>query len=341
MPVIVTCECGQSFKARDDLLGKRVACPSCSKPLQIPQADASGNSSADLEPAAAPMDPLAGLDDPLGAADDPLGGLDNAAGFEQSAALATNAAGQIIAPGYAGHGQADEGFSKGVVVAMWIGGGAVGLMLIAMIVTAIIGVGDPSPEPAGDEGTATASAVDDEDASEEAEDEESADAEAGEDAEPEVKKSVKPKSPSEATKDSPAAKPSEEEPAEAEPKETSPKADRKPAGEKKATAPDKPKPAAAAVTLSAGTALPQSLAGTTMMMFSVDYRFTKGQPDTSARYMWVIESSDGEKVKEPVSLQANGNLKNAFPDFRPEQGPFHTCIEDPRGEEIASPVPLK
>lgn len=38
MPIKVSCSCGQSFKAKDELAGKRVRCPKCQNPLTIPAA---------------------------------------------------------------------------------------------------------------------------------------------------------------------------------------------------------------------------------------------------------------------------------------------------------------
>jgi hypothetical protein len=38
MSIEVTCQCGKRLKARDELAGKRVKCPKCSQPLQIPSA---------------------------------------------------------------------------------------------------------------------------------------------------------------------------------------------------------------------------------------------------------------------------------------------------------------
>lgn len=40
MPIKVSCSCGQSFNAKDELAGKRVRCPKCKNPLQIPAAAA-------------------------------------------------------------------------------------------------------------------------------------------------------------------------------------------------------------------------------------------------------------------------------------------------------------
>lgn len=40
MPIKVTCACGQSFAAKDELAGRTVKCPKCSQPLAIPAAGA-------------------------------------------------------------------------------------------------------------------------------------------------------------------------------------------------------------------------------------------------------------------------------------------------------------
>ncbi len=66
MPIIVRCECGQQFQAKDELAGKRLKCPKCQRPLQIP---ASGTGMP-----ADPLGPTPGADPlrvgPLGS--DPL-----------------------------------------------------------------------------------------------------------------------------------------------------------------------------------------------------------------------------------------------------------------------------
>ena len=38
MPIKVTCACGASFSAKDELAGRTVACPKCRQPLQVPHA---------------------------------------------------------------------------------------------------------------------------------------------------------------------------------------------------------------------------------------------------------------------------------------------------------------
>lgn len=40
MPIKVVCKCGQKFSANDKMAGKRVKCPKCSQPLQIPDSNA-------------------------------------------------------------------------------------------------------------------------------------------------------------------------------------------------------------------------------------------------------------------------------------------------------------
>lgn len=54
MPIKVTCQCGKSFAAKDELAGKAVKCPNCQQPLRIPGA-----------PAAAPAAPARNLAAPL------------------------------------------------------------------------------------------------------------------------------------------------------------------------------------------------------------------------------------------------------------------------------------
>ncbi len=64
MSIPVTCTCGQSFRAKPELAGKRVKCPTCGSVLQIPQP---------AQPAQ-PAPPLDDSNDPLG-----LGGFNEQA----------------------------------------------------------------------------------------------------------------------------------------------------------------------------------------------------------------------------------------------------------------------
>lgn len=51
MPIIVKCKCGGKFKARDELAGKRLICPNCGTPVNIPaQPNSQGKESRNNEP---------------------------------------------------------------------------------------------------------------------------------------------------------------------------------------------------------------------------------------------------------------------------------------------------
>jgi hypothetical protein len=58
MPIKVTCQCGKSFAAKDELAGKAVKCPNCQQPLRIPGAPAASSPRA-------PAAPQPGLAQPL------------------------------------------------------------------------------------------------------------------------------------------------------------------------------------------------------------------------------------------------------------------------------------
>jgi hypothetical protein len=94
------------------------------------------------------------------------------------------------------------------------------------------------------------------------------------------------------------------------------------------------------IRLSAGVALPQSLPTGTAMGFSVDYQFTAGEPGTSP-YLWVIEPTRGQPKRQPVQLRERGTLEGFVLEFRPENGPFHTHIEDANGNRLSPSLPLR
>ena len=64
MPIKVTCKCGQSFAAKDQLAGKAVKCPKCAQPLRIPQPQA--KPAAGQQPAAPAAGGLTDLLDEVG-----------------------------------------------------------------------------------------------------------------------------------------------------------------------------------------------------------------------------------------------------------------------------------
>jgi hypothetical protein len=48
MAIVITCQCGASFRARDELAGKQVACPKCGQPLAVPSGQPSASAQAPL-----------------------------------------------------------------------------------------------------------------------------------------------------------------------------------------------------------------------------------------------------------------------------------------------------
>lgn len=94
------------------------------------------------------------------------------------------------------------------------------------------------------------------------------------------------------------------------------------------------------IKLSAGVAVPQSLPTGTAMGFSVDYQFIAGQPGPSP-YLWVIQPGNGQTAKQPVQLQPRGTLQTFILQFRPENGPFHTHLEDAQGNRLSPSLTLK
>ncbi len=102
---------------------------------------------------------------------------------------------------------------------------------------------------------------------------------------------------------------------------------------------------AAPVKLSLGVALPITLPSGTTVSFSVNYRFLLGGPNPRAKYLWVIQDSQGQAATLPVQLQRQGELKSLSSPFRPEQGPFscHLAEAPPNAKPhpISATIPLK
>ena len=107
--------------------------------------------------------------------------------------------------------------------------------------------------------------------------------------------------------------------------------------------PSRAKPAPAMpIRLSTGVALPQTGPDGTMMMFSVDYEFIDGEPSDEG-YFWVIERTRGKPatVKKGMKLSPKGNLPTPMPGWLPDDGPFHTHIEDHKGNRISESIELR
>jgi hypothetical protein len=99
---------------------------------------------------------------------------------------------------------------------------------------------------------------------------------------------------------------------------------------------------AAAISLSAGVALPQTGPEGTMMGFSVDYQFNQGRPQPSEQFFWVIERSQGTPAKIPQKLQPKGTLQGFITTgWRPEQGPFRTHIQNSSGRQVSETADLR
>jgi len=82
------------------------------------------------------------------------------------------------------------------------------------------------------------------------------------------------------------------------------------------------------IRLSVGIALPQTLPDGTQIGVSVDYKVT-GQLNTSAKYVWVIESRQGETAMEVQLKPQGGNLASFLPiDIRPGDSPFKARIDE-------------
>src|SRR5687767_7901480 len=82
------------------------------------------------------------------------------------------------------------------------------------------------------------------------------------------------------------------------------------------------------IKLSAGVALPQLGPEGTLMMFSVDYRFREGAPHPDAKYAWVIQPAKGDPLEQIVKLKRGDTLQAIVPQWRPENGPFQSFIDE-------------
>jgi hypothetical protein len=94
------------------------------------------------------------------------------------------------------------------------------------------------------------------------------------------------------------------------------------------------------IQLATGVALAQTGPEGTMMMFSVDYEVAQSQSSTSG-YIWVIERAHGAAAKVEVKLTAKGTLETALTvNWRPENGPFHSHLEDWQGHRLSESIEM-
>jgi hypothetical protein len=81
--------------------------------------------------------------------------------------------------------------------------------------------------------------------------------------------------------------------------------------------------------LSVGIALPQTLPDGTQVGVSVDYKLISGSLNSSAKYVWVIESRQGQTAMEVKLSPRGGNLAGYLPlSIRPEDSPFKAWIDE-------------
>ncbi len=95
------------------------------------------------------------------------------------------------------------------------------------------------------------------------------------------------------------------------------------------------------IRLSAGVALAQTLPTGTAVGVSVDYEFVDNPPGSPVNLVWAVESGNGQVIKQPVEMSARGTLQGFVPQFRPEQGPFTTHIEDQSGRRLSKSLSLR
>lgn len=94
----------------------------------------------------------------------------------------------------------------------------------------------------------------------------------------------------------------------------------------------------AAVRLSTGMALAQTLPEGTMMGFSVDYVAAGALPAT--RFVWVLQRREGDPIRIEVPLKSSGTLQTFVP-WLPEDGPFQCHLEDGQGTAISDSLALR
>ena len=77
------------------------------------------------------------------------------------------------------------------------------------------------------------------------------------------------------------------------------------------------------------------------MGFSVEYEFIQGEPNPSMHYVWVIEPAKGQPAKFRGPLLSKGTLQIFVPQWRPENGPFESHIEDLSGNRLSGSISLR
>ncbi len=302
---IVACPCGKKFRAIDSLAGKQVNCPGCGRPLLIPEASL--------------------LDEELAR---PVPRQPNAAPLPRSRIQQRSTA------------------IEGWLLAVLLAGGGVVVLAILMTLFSMFS-GDDGQRPDGElasnapvEETASGAAVG-ETTSEPAnvpEDWILPDPESN----PPSTDTASDSAPEHDTSD-PAPLSSSDEPAAEDPVPPPVEGSREDPPPAKPTSPSSRsnQPTADTIRLSRGVALAQTLPTGTAMGFSAEYEFVSHAPSGPVNLTWVVESAKGQAIRQPVQMTARGTLQGFVVQFRPEQAPFKTHIEDQYGNRLSKSLPLR
>ncbi|NMC19067.1 MAG: hypothetical protein GYA33_01495 [Thermogutta sp.] len=93
--------------------------------------------------------------------------------------------------------------------------------------------------------------------------------------------------------------------------------------------------AAQLVDLTLPVSLPQTGPAGTVMSFGVEYRLLAEVPRDQT-YAWVIQSRTGKVFRlDGLQLDRKGSLMTIVAEWRPEDGPFCTWIEDAAGRPVS------
>ncbi len=89
------------------------------------------------------------------------------------------------------------------------------------------------------------------------------------------------------------------------------------------------------VDLTLPVSLPQTGPAGTVMSFGVEYRLLAEAPRDQT-YTWMIQSRTGKVFRlDGLQLDRQGNLMTIVAEWRPEDGPFCTWIEDAVGRPVS------
>ena len=155
MSIALTCKCGQKFKAKDSLAGRKVKCPICSTVILVPKPQTAAEAPpprAAKQTQPPPDDPLGLGDDLLGQSFDPLASPTLPSGAVPGSQSAPYLASRTKAPA-----PSKSGFNP-LVLGVCIGGGAVLLLIVGAIGAIWMSSGRDEDQTVADAGQASSTA---------------------------------------------------------------------------------------------------------------------------------------------------------------------------------------